>query len=223
MNCVHCGKASRHIHPDIIIVDKPHDKRDIIVDQIRELKKDVLVLPNEAEKKAYIVNDADLMNIKAQNAFLQILEEPPAHVVFILRTKNPAALLPTVRSRCIEVKAQPEIIVSAKAEETTNPTDAAEMASDFFSALDSGNACIAAFMFRLEKLDKEALEQFLVAARIKVVAKLGAIAPDTPAPVLKKMSHAERVLQRAGEMLDLNVSVGHISGMICASLLAIDF
>ena len=105
-SCAHCGKAARHIHPDISTIGRLDDKLIISVDQIRALRQDAYIIPNEAEQKAYIVTDADLMNINAQNAFLQILEEPPAHAVFILCTDNPAALLPTVRSRCVELKSQ---------------------------------------------------------------------------------------------------------------------
>ncbi|MDR2571027.1 MAG: DNA polymerase III subunit delta, partial [Oscillospiraceae bacterium] len=94
-NCTHCKKAKRHIHPDIIVIGKLEEKLIVTVDQIREVKKDVYILPNEAVQKAYIINDADSMNINAQNALLQILEEPPKHDVFILCSENPAALLPT--------------------------------------------------------------------------------------------------------------------------------
>jgi len=219
--CPHCAKASRGVHPDITVVEKFPDKRDILVEQIRELKKDVIVVPNEAGKKAYIVNEADLMNTSAQNAFLQILEEPPSHAVFILRTENPAALLPTVRSRCVELKAR---IPSGAVMEAGRPGTAAEMARELFSALESGNAQLVAYMFRLEKLEKDAFSEFLASARELASAKLrecGGGAGDDAA-LRNLLSRAERVLEKAGEMLDLNVATGHISGMICASLIAID-
>jgi hypothetical protein len=213
-SCAHCGKASRGIHPDITIVDKLADKREIVVDQIRQLKKDVIVVPNESGKKAYIVNDANTMNKNAQNAFLQILEEPPSHAVFILRTENPAALLRTVRSRCVELNARLDADLPASA--------AGEIADEFFSAIGSGNTQIVSFMFQLEKLDKEMLAEFLDAARGQAAAKLGATGPG--ASVIKRttLSKMERLLVKAGEMLALNVSPGHISGMICANLLEIE-
>jgi len=215
MSCVHCSKASRLIHPDITVIVKPPDKREIVVDQIRELKQDVFVVPNESEKKAYIVHDADLMNKNAQNAFLQILEEPPAHAVFILKTENPAALLPTVRSRCMELKANSAM---------GSPDAATEMASELFSAMESGNTQLMALMFRLEKLDKDEFGEFLTAAhrQVAVLLRAGALLGSghisTGIP-LGFLARAELIFVKAGEMLDLNVSTGHISGMICANLL----
>ena len=219
--CPHCAKASHGVHPDIMVVEKLPDKREILIEQIRELKKDVIVVPNEAEKKAYVVNDADLMNAKAQNAFLQILEEPPSHAVFILRTENPAALLPTVRSRCVELKAR---VPAETVTESGRPGTAGDMAGELFGALERGNAQLMAFMFRLEKLDKEAFSEFLASARDLAAARLrecsGGAGDDGASRNL--LSRAERVLSKAGEMLDLNVATGHLSGMICASLMAVD-
>ena len=213
MNCAHCNKASRGIHPDIIIIGKPEKKREIIIEQIRELKRDVIIVPNESEKKAYIINDADTMNVNAQNAFLKILEEPPTHAVFILRTATPDELLPTVRSRCVELKT----------EITDMPLNAvaAEMANDFFSALRLGNASLTAFMFQLDKLDKEQYSEFLFASREKAVEKLKIAASRGEVEICETLSRAERVFAKASEFLDLNVGVGHISGLICAELINI--
>ena len=208
MDCTHCYKAAHHIHPDITVVSKLPDKREIVVEQIRELKKDIIVVPNEADKKAYIINGADSMNINAQNAFLQILEEPPTHVVFILKTENPVALLPTVRSRCMDLKTRHGFEPAG--------TAAMEIANEFYSAIERGNAPLAKFMFRLEKLDKNAFAEFLTAAREQASLRLRAAAPR------EVIAQAERILVRAGEMLDLNVGTGHISAMICASLLSVD-
>ena len=212
MACKHCEKASRRIHPDITAVDKLPDKRMIVVEQIRELKKDVIVVPNESERKAYVVNDAELMNRAAQNAFLQILEEPPAHAVFILKTGNPAELLPTVRSRCVELKARPEAGTPGAAAE--------EMARGFVTALRGSNADLIAFMFRLEKLDKEHFAEFLAHARELAAAEVFADSQGGAGTHRDDFARAERLLTRAGGFLDLNVNVGHIAGMICANLIS---
>jgi len=205
--CSHCDKAARHIHPDILVIRRLDDKREILVDQIRELKRDVYIMPNEAMQKAYIVKDADTMNINAQNAFLQILEEPPAHAVFILRAKNPAALLPTVRSRCVELK-------TMHVEDKYEFSDELDgLVSDFLTSLEGDNIALMRCMFRLEKLDRLAFATFLTSAREKIVLSLrGSFSP-------KPLIDAENVLLKAVDMLNLNVSTGHISGMICASLL----
>jgi len=226
--CPHCSKASRRIHPDITFLGRQQDKREIVVDQIRDLKKDVIVIPNESGKKAYIINDADLMNRNAQNAFLRILEEPPAHAVFILSTDNPSALLPTIRSRCVELKTRSafENISEARTEDAS---DTSEMATMFFSAISQGNAQLMEFMFRLEKLDKEAFSGFLAASRVKAANLLRAhshmdisAGNSRAATRSEVLAFAEQLIVKAGEMLDLNVSTGHISGMICASLINIE-
>ena len=77
-------------------------KRDITVDQIREISADAYILPNEADRKVYIINEAEKMNLSAQNASLKLLEEPPNGAVLLLCTDNPSALLPTVRSEAVK-------------------------------------------------------------------------------------------------------------------------
>ena len=224
MNCIHCGKVSRQVHPDVITIEKLQDKREIAVDQIREIKKDVIVIPCESDKKVYIVNDADLMNRNAQNAFLQLLEEPPAHAVFVLKTENPSQLLPTVRSRCVEVKTriEPDPEYRVAEDQDAGNRGAADLGHEFFPALKSGNASLVALMFRLEKLDKDHFAAFLAAARKQASEELSGCTgggSGIPGPVV---SRAERLLIKAGEMLDLNVNTGHISGMICANLLSME-
>ena len=103
--CRACRKAFAGVHPDIITVQRPLDKngsrkKEIVVDQVRELAMDAPVLPNEAERKVYIIEDADRMNLNAQNAALKLLEEPPQGVIFLLCVENPGLMLETVRSRC---------------------------------------------------------------------------------------------------------------------------
>jgi len=224
-SCTHCAKASRGAHPDIMVVEKAPDKREIVVDQIRALKRDVIVVPNEAGKKAYIVNEADSMNKNAQNAFLQILEEPPSHAVLILRTENPAALLPTVRSRCVEIKSR---ALAGTVMEAAPPAVGAEMARELFDSLSSGNAALVSLMFRLEKLDKDTFSQFLSAAREQAAIRLretgsgGSEQRSAERDAMRELlARAERVLVEAGDMLDLNVGTGHLSGMICANLIRI--
>lgn len=104
-SCAACRKAAAGSHPDIRVIGRPVDskgnpKREIAVDQIRELVTDAYILPNEAERRVFIIQDADTMNVNAQNAALKLLEEPPNDALFLLCVTNPAKLLPTIRSRC---------------------------------------------------------------------------------------------------------------------------
>ncbi len=105
--CPSCRKISHGTHPDVITVRRQPDskgnlRKEITVDQIREVSMDAYILPNEADRKVYIIEEADRMNPNAQNAALKLLEEPPNGAVLLLCVMNPGALLPTVRSRCTE-------------------------------------------------------------------------------------------------------------------------
>lgn len=111
--CRDCRKVRAGVHPDIIHVrretdDKGKQKREIRVDQVREMTGQAQIMPNEADGKAFIIHEAETMNPNAQNALLKLLEEPPKGVVLILSTEAPAMLLPTIRSRCIELNVNQE-------------------------------------------------------------------------------------------------------------------
>lgn len=100
--CSHCRKALSGSHPDIITVDDP-EKRYVPVDLVRQARADMFVQPNEAAKKVYLFPRGQDMRVESQNALLKVLEEPPSYGVFLLLSDNPEALLPTVRSRCVEL------------------------------------------------------------------------------------------------------------------------
>ena len=112
--CSHCRKAAGGIHPDITVIAGSGGKP-ITVDQVRALRTDAYVRPNEAERKVYLLERADRMNASAQNAMLKLLEDGPAYAVFFLLAENGSALLPTVRSRCEPLELAP--VSPAQAEE----------------------------------------------------------------------------------------------------------
>lgn len=105
--CPNCRKALSGIHPDIISIDIPDGKREILVDQARQMRADAMIRPNEAARKVYLILSAQTMNGNAQNAILKILEEGPPYAVFLLLTDNPASMLPTIRSRCETLSLSP--------------------------------------------------------------------------------------------------------------------
>lgn len=102
--CDPCRKVRSGNHPDVITVEDPEHKN-VAVKIVREMREDVFVRPNESDHKIYIFPQD--LGIEGQNALLKILEEPPKHGVFLLLTDNPEKLLPTVRSRCRELKLLP--------------------------------------------------------------------------------------------------------------------
>ena len=103
LSCSACRKVLANAHPDFITVDDP-EKKTVAVDLIRRAKSDIYVQPNEADHKIYLFPRGQDMGIPGQNALLKVLEEPPAYGVFLLLTDNPEKLLPTVRSRCVELR-----------------------------------------------------------------------------------------------------------------------
>ena len=104
--CTNCRKVFSHLHPDDITIDDP-EKKTVPVDLIRQARADIYIRPNEGDKKIYRFPRAQDLGIPGQNALLKVLEEPPAYGVFLLLTNNPAKLLPTIRSRCVELKLRP--------------------------------------------------------------------------------------------------------------------
>lgn len=96
--CPNCRKAGAGVHPDVIRIGA--DGKDINVAQIRELRSDAYIRPNEAGRKVYVLENAQTMNGSAQNALLKLLEDGPSYAAFLLLTDNAGNMLATVRSRC---------------------------------------------------------------------------------------------------------------------------
>lgn len=105
--CASCKQALSKNHPDIIRVS--HEKPNTIgVDDIRQqVNGDIVIKPYKGPKKIYIINEAEKMNVAAQNALLKTLEEPPEYGVIILLTTNVEAFLQTIVSRCIVLAMKP--------------------------------------------------------------------------------------------------------------------
>ncbi len=106
MECHACRQVLSGNHPDLIHVT--HEKSTIGVDDIREQINDtIMIRPYSSYYKIYIVDEAEKMTVQAQNALLKTIEEPPGYAVIILLTTNPEAFLPTILSRCIQLKLRP--------------------------------------------------------------------------------------------------------------------
>ena len=103
MTCDSCKKVIGKNHPDIITVT--HEKPgSISIDEVREqVVHDVDIKPYCSPYKIYIIPDAEMMTVQAQNAILKTIEEPPEYAVIILLTSNIDSLLPTIRSRCVRL------------------------------------------------------------------------------------------------------------------------
>lgn len=105
--CTSCKQVESGNHPDLIWVH--HEKPNLIsIDEIREqVNSTISIRPYKADYKVYIIPDADLMNVQAQNAILKTIEEPPEYAVILLLTSNETGLLETIHSRCVMMRFQP--------------------------------------------------------------------------------------------------------------------
>ena len=100
VDCKPCGKCvscTVENNSDIIEIDAASNNG---VDEIRELRNKVNLLPAYGKYKVYIIDEVHMLTQGAFNALLKTLEEPPAHVIFILATTDPHKVLETILSRC---------------------------------------------------------------------------------------------------------------------------
>lgn len=111
--CRSCRVAKSGAHPDITFISPEEGKKFINVGQIRTLRAEAFVKPHMSERRAFVINTAEVMNESAQNAFLKVLEEPPEGVIFILVSLSASELLETVVSRCTRLSLVPPDIDTA--------------------------------------------------------------------------------------------------------------
>lgn len=113
MECRSCKQAAGKNQPDIVYVR--HEKPNTIsVDDIRsQVNHDIVIKPYSSRYKIYIIDEAEKMNVQAQNALLKTIEEPPAYAVLILLTTNADTFLPTILSRCVtlNIKSVPDEVI----------------------------------------------------------------------------------------------------------------
>ena len=95
--CSNCLAVNDGSHPDVIEIDAASNNG---VEDVRDLIERVKYSPMKGKYKVYIIDEVHMMSASAFNALLKTLEEPPAHVIFILATTEPHKVLPTILSRC---------------------------------------------------------------------------------------------------------------------------
>ncbi|TMG54963.1 MAG: hypothetical protein E6H84_08375 [Chloroflexi bacterium] len=105
--CLACRKIDHQTHPDVRMVgrlvdlEKENDRKQIAIEQIREMQQDLALRPLEGRWRVVVIDDAADLSEHAEVALLKTLEEPPPHAVLLLLTTTPAALLETIRSRLV--------------------------------------------------------------------------------------------------------------------------
>ncbi len=200
-SCRCCRKIFADIHPDISYIRRGLQKdgktlrAEIVVDQIRSVAADSVVLPNDGDCKLYIFPEADALNTSAQNALLKLLEEPPQGVYFLLCARNAEGLLPTVRSRCALYRIQ--------GQEAETDESILTLCREYLDAL-GDELSLLLWQARAEKLDLAAFRTLVPALKEEAVMKLKG----------KELLALESQLTECSEMLRVNVNSRHLAAML---------
>ncbi|MGH7774006.1 MAG: DNA polymerase III subunit delta' [Candidatus Binatia bacterium] len=101
--CANCARVRTGKHPDVHLVAPLAGKKEISIQQVRELERELNFRPFSGRKKIALLDPASLMNFSAQNALLKTLEEPPSNSLLILLSTSTGGLLSTLLSRCLRL------------------------------------------------------------------------------------------------------------------------
>ncbi len=106
LQCASCKAMLLGKHPDFIEIDAASHTG---VDNVRQIIDAASLMPLLGRKKIYLIDEAHMLSKAAFNAFLKILEEPPASVLFMLATTDPEKIIDTVKSRCFQLFFKPVV------------------------------------------------------------------------------------------------------------------
>lgn len=214
--CKHCVKVLSGGHSDIY-VPKLSGKTNIIsIEAIRDLIKDASIIPNEADTKVFILEDADVkMSDVVQNAFLKILEEPPLSTLFILTAKSSKSMLSTILSRVQ--------VFSLKSEET-NDEQISALAKEIVEgilSLSETKLLYATAKLKDRAIFKETLSVVLDYLRLGLNKSVGAQTDDVIACAIAKKLTKSRIIglieltSKAIIRADRNVNMALLCTWLC--------
>lgn len=197
--CAGCRKARKGIHPDIFRADP--EGEGLKAEGVRALRSDAFIRPNEAPKKVYLLEHAELLNPTGQNILLKLIEEGPPYACFLFLSPNPEMLLPTIRSRC-------ETLWAAGEEDETQADEEGETLAALLLNGGDGEAALP-FLVSLEKKDRESIALLLDSCTARLIRTL----PQRPdlLPVLDRLAPIRAACA-------FNISPGHLAGWIASAL-----
>jgi DNA polymerase-3 subunit delta' len=106
--CTACRTVMDGNHPDVRWIDPEKGESTIRVQTIRtKLVQDMMIRPYQSAYKIYVIEQAELLGVEAQNAMLKTIEEPPSYGLIFLLSSGATTLLPTIQSRCVRLRFQP--------------------------------------------------------------------------------------------------------------------
>ncbi len=168
--CESCRKADENIHPDIITVTKPEDKKGFVKADVKKVVSEAHLTPNDSLKKVYILSEVHLMSEECQNLLLKILEEPPAYTAFVLTSQNANGVIGTVLSRVVRLNLGNALGVeySPKALDVVS-----ELATAILSPYEYDKIKATAPLDGNKKLTAEVLELFISFLRDAIALRSG--------------------------------------------------
>ena len=219
LRCRACRKVLEGIHPDVTVI-RGTEHRELTVDAVRALRQDVYIRPNEASRKVYIIADSRQLNERDQNVLLKIVEEGPPYAAFIFCADSPAALLETVRSRCVQLKC-----------DAPGPDDLPPEAEQLCRAFARGRLLpVTAYLVSLEnrRLKREELRDVLrgawCAAAEALLLQMGKETPDPACAeaaqalagglTRRRLSGLTALLEKYSGECEYNVGAGHVLGAL---------
>ena len=165
--CHACRKVLSGIHPDVVTVRDSEHKL-LSAETVRAVRSDAYIRPNEGERKVYVFPDCALLTEADQNILLKTVEEGPPSAAFLFCAGSAAAVLPTLRSRCVECKLHPEET------EETPPSPRAEAFLRALAKGKRGETAAACVRLEREKLTGDDLEAFCAESRELLIRALKA-------------------------------------------------
>ena len=206
-SCPACKKALAGIHPDIITVTPLEEGKQITVDQVRQMRADAHIRPNEAHRKVYVVEQADKLRSEAQNAMLKLLEEGPAYAAFLLLAENPGGLLTTVRSRCETLS-----LIAEERDPAQEDQELIQLANTASALWLAGKEReLMDLCAQMEKWDRQQFVDLTRHMTARFTAEL------TTATDRRRVLRGIQLLDRLRQAAALNVGSGPLAGRLCAS------
>lgn len=218
LRCESCRKVLSGIHPDVRTVHDP-DHKIMNVDLLRSVRSDAYVIPNEGQRKVYIFDDCSQLDSRCQNILLKVVEEGPPYAAFLFLTENASALLPTLRSRTVELRC-------AEKQEAQAPDPLAE---EFCRLVGTDKRQLVSFLLGLSagKMKREELADLLentrsLLGRAMLLKHRDAeeceCARAAQACSEKTLMRLIRTLKKYREDCDYNAGVGLLLGALAAEL-----
>ncbi len=142
LDCPTCNRLQRMEYPDLFPVTVEEGSKQIKIDQVRELVRNLSLSPYEASRRFGLLIDFELANRHTQNSLLKTLEEPPGSVILILTAVSASSLFETVSSRCEEIKLNPVPIQTTR-QGLTDLYQIPDEKADFLAQISAGKPELA--------------------------------------------------------------------------------